>query len=92
MVNKTVYYYLILLSNFLFSIGIAFLAYFIYISKITNNISFYALILFLISYLIIMFIAMKRKYWTHFIIYLIGFLSTLYILYLKNKYDNESKI
>lgn len=91
MVNKTVYYYLILLSNLLFSIGISLLAYFIYVSEITNNISFYALILFIFSYIIIMFIAMKRKYVTHFIIYLIGFVSTLYILYLKNKYDNESK-
>ena len=87
MVNKTIYYYLILLSNFLFSIGIAIIAYFISLSKITSNISFIPFILFIISYMILMYISFKRKYFTHFLIYFIGLISTFYIIYLKK--NNE---
>ena len=85
--NKSIYYYLIMTSNFLLTISIIMLVYFIYISKITKNISYVPIVLFILSYILIIFVSIQKKYYIHLFIYLLALFPLFFLIYLKIKDD-----
>lgn len=89
-VDKSIYYYLILFSTFLFTFALIPIIFQIIQSKITNNIPYISLIFFVIGFLVYLYIAITRRYYVHIFFYLIGLLSVSIIILLKNKYDNNN--
>lgn len=86
-IDKTIYYYLILFAIFLFSFSLIPLVFEVLNQKLTSNIPYVTLIFILISFLIYLFIAINRKYYIHILFYLIGLICTSILLFLKRKYD-----
>jgi uncharacterized membrane protein YoaK (UPF0700 family) len=86
-IDKTIYYYFILLAILLFCFSFIPLIFEIFQKKITSNIPYLTLILLMISFLIFLFVTFSRQYYYHFVFYLIGFISIVIILFLKKKFD-----
>jgi len=89
-VNKTFYYYLILLATFLFTFSFISLVLEVIQQKLTSNLPYVTLICMFISFLIYLFITISRQYYIHIFLYLIGLISISIILFLKRKYDNNN--
>ena len=89
-INKTIYYYLILFAIFLFSFAFIPLVFEIIQQKITINIPYISLICMLLAFLIYLFITINRGYYIHIFFYLIGLVSILLILFLKQKFDKNN--
>jgi hypothetical protein len=89
--NKRIDYYLILFAILLFTFSYVLLLFEIIKYKITINIPYNSLILFLISFLIFLYVTIYKKYYIHLFFYLIGFISICIILFLKKIYDNDNK-
>lgn len=92
MINKTIYYYIILFAIFLTSFSFIPIIYEIYQQKIISNIPFISLILLLVTYLIYLFVAITKKYYVHLFFYLVGLFSILLLIYFKFKYNNDNTI
>jgi len=80
-------YYLILISNFLFSIAFIPMIYEVLNTKITINIPYLTLIPLFIAFLFLLFVSVVKKYWIHVFIYFIGLFSISIILFLKKDFD-----
>jgi uncharacterized protein with PQ loop repeat len=91
-IDKTVYYYLILFAILLLSFSFIPLVFEILQQKITSNIPYMSLICILISFLIYLFIAINRNYYMHAFFYLIGLISISIILFLKKEFDSTNTI
>ena len=89
-VNKTFYYYLILLATFLFTFSFIPLVLEIIQQKITSNIPYVTLICMFISFIIYLFITISRQYYIHIFLYLIALISIAIILFFKKKYDTNN--
>lgn len=92
MVNKTIYYYIILFATFLTSFSFIPIVFYVYQQKIISNIPFLSLILLLVTYLIYLFVAITKKYYIHLFFYLISLLCTLLLIYFKLTYNNNNTI
>lgn len=89
MINKTIYYYLILFAILLFAFSLIPFVIEIIQQKITSNIPYISLISMLISFLIYLFITIQRRYYYHVFLYLICFICISIIIFLKRKYDKN---
>jgi len=92
MINKTIYYYIILFATFLTSFSFIPIIFEVYQQKIMSNIPYISLILIFITFLIYLFVAITKKYYIHLFFYLIGLLSISILIFLKIKYDNNNSI
>lgn len=90
LVNKTIYYYLILFATFLLTFSFIPIVFEIINQKITSNIPYVSLIFMMISFLIFLFITIDRKYYIHIFFYLISLISISIILFLKRNYDKNN--
>jgi uncharacterized protein with PQ loop repeat len=72
LVNKTIYYYLILFAIFLLTFSFVPIVFEIINQKITSNIPYVSLIFMIISFLIFLFITIDRKYYIHIFFYMIS--------------------
>lgn len=90
LVDKTIYYYLILFATFLFTISFIPILFEIIQQKITSNIPYISIICMMISFLIYLFITISRQYYFHLFFYSIGLISVTIIFLLKRKYDNNN--
>lgn len=89
-VDKSIYYYLILFATFLFSFSFIPIVFEIIEQKLTSNIPYISLVCMIIAFLIYLFITINRKYYIHIFFYLIGLISVSTILFLKRKYDKNN--
>lgn len=89
-VDKSIYYYLILFATFLFSFSFIPIIFEIIEQKLTSNIPYISLVCMIIAFLIYLFITINRKYYIHIFFYLIGLISVSTILFLKRKYDKNN--
>jgi uncharacterized protein with PQ loop repeat len=90
LVDKSIYYYLILFATFLFSFSFIPIVFEIIEQKLTSNIPYVSLICMIIAFLIYLFITINRKYYVHIFFYLIGLISVSIILFLKRSYDKNN--
>ena len=90
MVDKSIYYYLILFATFLFSFSFIPIVFEIVEQKLTSNIPYVSLICMIVAFLIYLFITINRKYYVHIFFYLIGLISVSTILFLKRSYDKNN--
>ena len=86
LVNKTIYYYLILFATFLLNFALIPLVFQIIDEKNCSAIPYSTIISFMVAILIYLFIVIERKYYIHIFFYLIGLISLSVILFLKRKY------
>lgn len=91
-IDKTVYYYLILFAIFLFSFAFIPLIFEVIQQKITSNIPYFTLIPLLISFLIFLFVSINRKYYLHILFYVIGIICISILLFLKSDYDPNNVV
>lgn len=88
-IDKTVYYYLILFSTFLFTFAFIPLVFEIIQQKITSNIPYITLFSLLIAFLIYLYIAIDRQYLCHMFFYIVGIFSIIIIIFIKkNQIEN----
>jgi len=90
LVDKTIYYYLILFATFLFTVSFIPILFEIIQQKITSNIPYISIICMMISFLIYLFITISRQYYFHLFFYSIGLISISIIFFLKRKYDKNN--
>ena len=90
-VDKTIYYYLILFSTFLFTFAFIPLVFEIIQQKITSNIPYITLYCFLLAFLIYLYIAIDRQYLFHMFFYIVGIFSIIIIIFIKNNHQNSIK-
>jgi uncharacterized protein with PQ loop repeat len=90
LVDKTIYYYLILFATFLFTVSFIPILFEIIQQKITSNIPYISIICMMVSFLIYLFITISRQYYFHLFFYSIGLISVTIIFLLKRKYDNNN--
>jgi hypothetical protein len=88
--NKTIYYYLILLAIFLFSFSLIPIVFEIIERKITINIPYISLIPMLLSIIIYLFITISRQYYIHIFCYVVALICISIILFLKRQYDKNN--
>jgi hypothetical protein len=84
-------YYLILLSNFLFSIAFIPLIYEVCNIQLMRNIPYLTLLPLGLAFLLLLFVSLVKQYWIHTFIYFIGFLSICILLFLKKEYDSKTE-
>ena len=89
-IDKTVYYYIILFSALLFCFSFVPLLFEIIQQKITSNIPYSTLILLITSFLILIYVCILKSYYVHLFIYLIGVIPISIILSLKIKFDKNN--
>ncbi len=90
-VDKTIYYYLILFSTFLFTFAFIPLVFEIIQQKITSNIPYITLYSLLVAFIIYLYIAIDRQYLFHMFFYIIGIFSIIIIIFIKNNHVNNIK-
>jgi uncharacterized protein with PQ loop repeat len=90
LVDKSVYYYLIMFATFLICFAFVPLIFEILQEKITSNIPYATLICFTLALLIYLFITISREYFIHSILYSIALACSIIILFLKRKYDKNN--
>jgi len=91
-IDKTIYYYLILFAIFLFSFAFIPLIFEVIREKITSNIPYFTLISLLISFLIFLFVSINRTYYLHILFYIIGIICISILIFLKREYDSNNVI
>jgi uncharacterized protein with PQ loop repeat len=89
-IDKSIYYYLILLATFLFTFSFVPLVFEVIQQRLTINIPYISLICMLISFLIYLFITIHRQYYLHIFFYLVSFVCISIILFLKRNYDKKN--
>lgn len=90
-VDKTIYYYLILFSIFLFTFSLIPVVFEIIQQKITSNIPYITLYFLLFSFLILLYIAIDRQYFFHMFFYIVNIFCIIIIIFIKNKHVNDIK-
>ena len=89
-IDKTIYYYLILFSTFLLCFSLIPFTFEIIQQKLTSNIPYITLICILISFIILLFVTISRRYYIHIFLYLIAFSCVFTILFFKKKFDKNN--
>ena len=92
--NKTersnlVYYYSVMIGLFLWVFSYIPLAANVIKNRRTNNLPYITYFLSLIASMIFILICVSKRYYIHFILFLILLLCNIVILYYKTKYNNE---
>jgi hypothetical protein len=82
-------YYIILLSNFLFSIAFIPLVFEVSNIQIMRNIPYWTLVPLALAFFMLLFVAVVKQYWVHAFIYFIGFFSICTLLFFKKEYDGK---
>jgi uncharacterized protein with PQ loop repeat len=90
LVDKTIYYYLILFAILLFTFSLIPIVFEIIQQKLTSNIPYISLICMFLSFIIYLFVTISRRYYIHIFFYLICLICISIILFLKSKYDNNN--
>jgi uncharacterized protein with PQ loop repeat len=90
LIDKSIYYYLIMFATFLICFSFVPLIFEILQEKITSNIPYATLICFVVALLIYLFITISREYFIHSILYSIALACSIIILFLKRKYDKNN--
>ena len=90
MINKTVFYYLILFSNFMLNFSLIPLLFEVNQQKYTNNIPYFTILLILISQILLLFVVIYKGYYYHIFIYSVGLICSSILLFLKRYYDKKS--
>ena len=90
MINKTIFYYLILFSNFLLNFSLIPLIFEVNQQKFTNNIPYSTILLILIAQIILLFVIIYKGYYFHIFIYSTGLICSSILLFLKRYYDKEN--
>ena len=86
-IDKTIYYYLILFSIFLFTFSLIPILFEIIQQKVTSNLPYISLICMFLSFIILLFVTISRKYYFHIFFYSICLISISIIIFLKKNYD-----
>ena len=89
-IDKTIYYYIILFAIFLSSFSLIPLTFEVITQKLTSNIPYSTLICMLLSVLIMLFVTINRKYYMHILLYAICLICLSIILFYKREYDNNN--
>lgn len=89
-IDKTIYYYIILFAIFLSSFALIPLTFEIIIQKLTSNIPYSTLICLLLSVLIMLFVTITRRYYMHILFYVISLICLFIILFYKREYDKNN--
>jgi len=89
-IDKSIYYYLILLATFLFTFSFVPLVFEVIQQRLTINIPYVTLICMMLSFLIYLFITINRQYYLHIFFYLVSFVCISIILFLKRNYDKKN--
>jgi len=87
LVNKTIYYYLILFATLLINFSLIPLVFEVIDTKNSNNIPYSSIISIMLAILIYLFIVIERRYYIHIFFYLVGLISLSVLLFLKKKYS-----
>ena len=90
MINKTIFYYILLFANFIINFAFIPLVFEVIQQKYTSNIPYLSIILFMISQIIFLFVVLYKEYYFHVFIYVIGLLCTSILLFLKKYYDKQN--
>ena len=88
--KEVYYYYLIMIATFLAAFSFIPILFKIQQLQISNNIPYVSLIGFLISYILLLFIVIMKKYYIHTFIYLVGIICIIMIIFLKRLYDTNN--
>ena len=83
MIDKTIYYYLLLFAIFLFTFSFVPLVFEVIQRKITSNIPYITLICMFISFFIFLFVTISRKYYIHIFLYSVAFICVSILLFIK---------
>ena len=90
--DKTLYYTLLLFSNFLIVFSMIPLVYETSLLKMTLNIPFFTLVCLGVAFIIFTFISFIRGYWVHMFIYIIAIICVIILFINKQKYDGKNII
>ena len=91
MINKTVFYYIILFSNFMLNFSLIPLLFEVNQQRYTENIPYLTILLLLIPQILLLFVVIYKGYYYHIFIYSIGLICTSILLFLKRYYDKRNK-
>lgn len=91
MINKTVFYYIILFSNFMLNFSLVPLLFEVNQQKNTNNIPYFTILLILISQILLLFVVIYKGYYFHIFIYSVGLICSSILLFLKRYYDQKNR-
>ena len=89
MINKTVFYYIILFSNFMLNFALIPLLFEVNQQRYTGNIPYFTILLILISQILLLFVVIYKGYYFHIFIYAVGMICSSLLLFLKRYYDNR---
>tara|TARA_B100001175_G_C18985438_1_gene391854 strand:+ start:213 stop:530 length:318 start_codon:yes stop_codon:yes gene_type:complete len=90
MIDKTIFYYIILFSNFILNFSLIPLLFEVNQQKFTNNIPYFTILLILISQILLLFVVIYKGYYFHIFIYSVGMICSSILLFLKRYYDKKN--
>ena len=90
MINKTVFYYIILFSNFMLNFSLIPLLFEVNQQRFTENIPYSTILLLLIPQILLLFVVIYKGYYYHIFIYSIGLICSSILLFLKRYYDKRN--
>ena len=90
MINNTVFYYIILFSNFMLNFSLIPLLLEVIPQRYTENIPYLTILLLLIPQILLLFVVIYKGYYYHIFIYSIGLICTSILLFLKRYYDKRN--
>ena len=88
--DKTIFYHLILFSNFIINFSLIPLVFEVIQQKYTTNIPYSSILLLLIAQLIFLFVVLYKKYYFLVFIYVTGLICSCILLFLKKYYDKKN--
>ena len=90
MIDKKIFYYIILFSNFILNFSLIPLLFEVNQQKFTNNIPYFTILLILISQILLLFVVIYKGYYFHIFIYSVGMICSSILLFLKRYYDKKN--
>lgn len=90
MIDKTIFYYLILFANFIINFAFIPLVFEVIQQRYSHNIPYMSIILFMFAQIIFLFIVLYKEYYFHVFIYVVGLLCSCILFFLKKYYDKQN--
>lgn len=90
MIDKTIFYYLLLFANFIINFAFIPIVFEVIQQRYTYNIPYVSIILFMIAQIIFLFVVLYKEYYFHVFIYVVGLLCSCILLFLKKYYDKQN--
>lgn len=88
--DKTIFYQLILFSNFIINFSLIPLVFEVIQQKYTTNIPYSSILLLLLAQIIFLFVVLYKKYYFLVFIYVTGLICSCILLFLKKYYDKKN--